>query len=75
MCKPGDRTMVEVHVDASVAAEGVAVYKAMPIDSCLAELVKIADDRGFRMLSSCCGHGKNDGHIWFARTASSGEGA
>lgn len=69
MCEHGDRIMVEVHVDASVAHEGVPVVKAMPIDACIADTVRRLDAMGVRMLSSCCGHGKAPPNLVLATPA------
>lgn len=66
MCEPQTRQWVPVHVDASCAHEGRPVYKFMPIDTCIARLVEELDRAGYRMLASCCGHGKDDGNIVFA---------
>lgn len=63
MCVSGDRVWTPVHVDSSVAHEGFAIVKEMPIDRCLVPLVRELDRRGIRMLSSCCGHGRLDGVI------------
>lgn len=63
MCQHGDRTMTEVHVHWSIAHEETEVYKPMPIDTCIAPLVKALDDLGIRMLGSCCGHGEMYGQI------------
>lgn len=66
MCEPQNRQWVPVHVDARVAAEQRPIYKFMPIDTCIARMVETLDQAGYRMLASCCGHGKNEGEIVFA---------
>lgn len=35
----------------------------VPVDSCLAELIQMLNDKGVHTLSCCCGHGKSEGDI------------
>ena len=37
--------------------------KQCSIDKCIASIVRVLEENGVRMLASCCGHGKADGHI------------
>ena len=57
MCEHGTITLTNVHVDASIAHEGRDIFKPMPIDSCIADMIAKLDANGLRMLATCCGHG------------------
>lgn len=63
MCKWGTDTPVRVKVAADLAAEGVATWKTVKIDTCIAPLVTALQAGGIDMRGSCCGHGQGDGEI------------
>lgn len=56
MCKYGTVTDVEI-----ILSTGEKTIRR--IDSCIVPLVKAFNKGGILMDSSCCGHGKGDGHI------------
>jgi hypothetical protein len=63
MCEWGNDTVVKVWVDPSLSHTGKGYWKDAGIDSCIAPIVQALQDAGINMLSSCCGHGKEDGRI------------
>jgi hypothetical protein len=56
MCRYGTVADVEITI-----STGERVNRR--IDSCIVPLVKALTEGGILMDSSCCGHGKTDGHI------------
>lgn len=54
MCKQGDTSTLEI--DGTVR----------DIDRCIYPLVQALNDRGFRTIACCCGHGKRPGNIALA---------
>ena len=66
MCDWGNTKRVRVKISASLSHDGKAYWKDEPIDSCIAPIVMALQYAGVDMLSSCCGHGKNDGEIILA---------
>ena len=63
MCSYGDTVHVRVRIPAGVSHKGHAYWKYAQIDRCIAPLVEALQMGGIDMLSSCCGHGKDNGYI------------
>ena len=66
MCDHGETVPVEVKIQADLACDGIEKMKIQQIYKCIAPLVKALQEGGIDMRSSCCGHGKRDGHITLA---------
>lgn len=58
-----DTKPVHVRVAADLDCSGEEQWKDVPIDSCIAQIVKVLQDGGIDMRGSCCGHDRNEGHI------------
>ncbi len=54
---------VEVTIVAGLSHSGKEHRRVMPIDACIADIVKALDNAGIKMRHSCCGHGKIHGDI------------
>lgn len=63
MCEWGNTELVTVKIPADLSCIGEPGWKPKLIDSCIAPLVDALQRGGIDMRSSCCGHGKNVGHI------------
>lgn len=63
MCAHDDCVHVNVLIPAELACSGAAYRRDMLIDRCIAPLVDALQKGGIDMNSSCCGHGKHEGHI------------
>jgi len=66
MCQWGKSRLVRVKVHRSLSATGRTRWRAFPIDSCIAGIVRALQRGGIDMLGSCCGHGKRRGSILLA---------
>jgi len=63
MCIWGTDEVVEVTMQPCKPYHLIEWKKQCKIDKCIAPIVKVLEDNNIRMLASCCGHGKADGHI------------
>jgi len=63
MCEWGNTIDLSVTVPASLSYTGATRRAIKGVDACLAPLVKALNDGGIATISSCCGHGKQDGTI------------
>lgn len=63
MCKWGTYKTVRVRIPKDLSHTGVAYWKDVAIDSCIADLVDALQKAGINMRHSCCGHFKTDGEI------------
>lgn len=63
MCEWGEYEEVEVMIPADLSCTGKSYKKVARIDKCIAPLVRALNKAGIGTRSSCCGHGKRDGHI------------
>jgi len=63
MCEWGTSVEVEVTVPADLSYTGEDRVAVKKIDACIAPIVKALNEAGIKTRSSCCGHGKTDGHI------------
>lgn len=54
---------VRVKIAADLDCSGEEQWKVVPIDSCIAHIVRSLQEAGIDMRGSCCGHGRNEGHI------------
>lgn len=63
MCEWGTDETVRV-LDARSVREGV--YREVPVDACIAPIVKALADAGIATVGSCCGHGRGTGSILLA---------
>jgi len=59
MCKWNDTILVGV-------LDSTGQHKEVDVDKCIAPLVKVLNQGGFRTIASCCGHGHRPGSIIFA---------
>lgn len=64
MCKRGETEMVNVLINPKWLA-GEDEWGEEPIDKCIAPLVKALTDAGIHTSGSCCGHGEEEGYIYF----------
>jgi hypothetical protein len=63
MCEHGTDVMVSVKIPADLSCDGQEKWKDVGIDACIAPIVKALQDGGVDIRSSCCGHGRQQGHI------------
>lgn len=63
MCEWGTSKNVRVKLPADLSGTGKQKWKDVPIDACIADLVKALQEGGIDMRGSCCGHGKDIGDI------------
>jgi hypothetical protein len=63
MCQWGTWTKVRVKVPADLSYSGEEEWRDKDIDACIADLVEALQVAGIDMRSSCCGHGREPGHI------------
>ncbi len=63
MCKWGTEEMCYVYIDAEHSHTHEARWAFKKIDSCIAPIVRALNAAGILTTSSCCGHGKGDGHV------------
>jgi hypothetical protein len=63
MCEHGTEVMVSVEIPADLSCDGKAKWKDVGIDACIAQIVKALQEGGVAMRGSCCGHGRQQGHI------------
>ena len=54
---------INVKVPADLSHTGKPVWKNVPIDACIADIVEAMQSAGIDMRASCCGHGKKTGII------------
>lgn len=66
MCKWGTSTPLTVTIPTHLSHTGVERQDVKDIDSCIAPIVKALNDAGIATISSCCGHGREDGMILLA---------
>lgn len=55
--------MVRVRISPDLSSTGRVKWKKMPIDSCIASLVRALQAGGINMKASCCGHNRIPGVI------------
>ncbi len=55
--------MMKVTIAADLSPTGKEYEKEMPIDACIADMVKALNDGGIKTRGCCCGHGVTTGHI------------
>ena len=60
MCKHGITTPVKLCQPRTYSRR-----TEVQVDSCIAELVQKLNDLGVRTMNSCCGHGKDEGGIFY----------
>jgi len=63
VCKWGTDEVVEVTIQPCKPYHPTEWKKQCKIDKCISSIVQVLEDNNIRMLASCCGHGKTDGHI------------
>jgi len=63
VCKRGNTTLVKVKIPADLSHTGKIHWKRMPIDKCIAPIVKALQEGGIDMRGSCCGHNERNGYI------------
>lgn len=63
MCKWGTYKKVLVTIPADLSHTGRERKKYMPIDECIADLVRALNRSGIKTIACCCGHGKGPGRI------------
>ena len=63
MCEWGTWEIVQVKIPADHSSMGKEKWKMIQVDACLASIVRALQRGGIDMRSSCCGHGKEPGHI------------
>ena len=64
MCDPLEpKVMLTVWVPAELSHTGEGREEQKPIDPCIAPIVKALNEGGVITVSSCCGHGVEDGTI------------
>ena len=63
MCKWGTDTELLLPVPAHLSHTGKRYMKKVPVDTCIAPIVKALADAGIEMVASCCGHDKGHGCI------------
>ncbi len=66
MCKWGTEELVLVTIPADLSSTRKARRKMVGIDRCIAPIVRVLNVGGIVTRSSCCGHGKEPGHIELA---------
>lgn len=66
MCKHGTYETVRVKITAERSHTDKAYYRDMPIDKCIAPIVRALQEGGIDMNGSCCGHGRCEGGIILA---------
>lgn len=66
MCKHGTDEAVNVKITAHRSHTGKAYWRDMPIDKCIAPIVRALQNGGIDMDGSCCGHGRYEGSILLA---------
>ena len=66
MCQWGTEELLTVTIPARLSHTREARQAVKGIDACLAPLVQALNDAGIVTISSCCGHGKEDGVIILA---------
>ena len=66
MCEYGDTVPVEVTVPAHLSCTHKPHPKVVPVDRCLASIIKALDTAGLLTSSCCCGHGRRQGMIMLA---------
>ncbi len=59
-----DQVMLEVTISASNSSTGKAKKKAMPVDACIADIIKALNENSVLTKSCCCGHNKCNGSIF-----------
>lgn len=55
--------MMKVAIAADLSSTGEEYEKEMPIDACIADLVKALNNGRIKTRGCCCGHGQVTGHI------------
>lgn len=63
MCKWGDTVLVKVKILGNLAFSGKSYWINVPVDKCIAPIVKALQEAGINMLGSCCGHESGVGKI------------
>lgn len=66
MCKWATETLLTVTIPASLSFTGNERQDVKGIDFCIAPIVQALNIGGITTVSSCCGHGKQDGTILLA---------
>jgi len=63
MCKWGTDTYLELPIPAQLSHTGKRYMKKVPVDTCIAPIVKALNDAGIDTVASCCGHEIGHGAI------------
>ena len=63
MCKRGTDTVLDLPIPAHLSHTGKEYRKKVPVDACIAPIVKALNDAGIKTIQSCCGHDKGHGTI------------
>ena len=63
MCRWGTCEDVRVKISADLSSTRKEMWRTMPIDKCIAPIVKALQEAGIDMRGCCCGHGKTEGQI------------
>jgi hypothetical protein len=63
MCQDRYSEIATVKIPADLSCTGQARWREIPIDACIAPIVRALQAAGIDMRGSCCGHGKTTGHI------------
>ena len=63
MCERDTWELVRVWIPADLSCTGSAHWEDEKIDTCIAPLVRALQEGGINMRWSCCGHGRDFGHI------------
>jgi hypothetical protein len=64
MCKWGNNKLCRVNIPSALSHTGKPRWEIKGIDSCIANIVNALNQAKIFTDSSCCGHGKEFGHIW-----------
>ena len=57
------QVMMELTIAADLSHTGQEVQKQMPVDACIADIVRAFNEGGIKTLACCCGHGDQNGYI------------
>ena len=63
MCKWGTDEVLQLPIPAHLSHTGKRYMKEVPIDRCIAPIIKALNDAGIETIASCCGHEKGHGTI------------
>lgn len=65
----GKEPNVLVRVFAGEDDKSNPIFRDIPVDACIADIIAEIWDKGVETVESCCGHGKMDGYIMLRNNA------